>query len=510
MSTKDATVSSSLPAHCSPAALHRSRYSTPQRREFLFRTFRAASSSSRQAGFAFSSRRARGSPLARATVAASTREHLPRDLLELRRQTTHCTLRRKPLALSNDAPTDGAVLRSAPRSPVPTVITGDRSSGPGSATAETVRSLPTSGARSRNPSLTLIEPNRLRRSVSLSLNAIGFLAPFSLWPRHGHELATESRRARATTGPLPCLAPRARRESKGRAGQGRAGQNNTRAYRSSPTGSLGQLLRRTGSFSQRVAPTVQSDRPAVGGLRAMTSSCSFLRIHRPRGNCRRASHSVSPSVHRYDGNYLDAPFPRRAPAGRFQNFSPAPLAPIPSSTSCRRDVPPKSIFSTRPSLRPAVGSVPRPSLLVLPGTSRRATVPALRQRTAVLATRASSFWTRISDLVRRAGISRIARPQRGYAILRARCAVPTRAPERANRKDRTKLAPVAPLIDATTGVVRDAPFNRGRLAGDACPIRRCRGLVGTPVAPSRNLAPWPLDPPPVARVGCHRREIDPG
>jgi len=66
-------------------------------------------------------------------------------------------------------------------------------------------------------------------------------------------------------------------------------------------------------------------------------------------------------------------------------------------------------------------------------------------------------------LVRRAGISRIARPQRGCAILHARFAVPTRAPRRVNRKDRTKLAPVAPLIDATTGVVRNAPFNWGRL-----------------------------------------------
>lgn len=74
--------------------------------------------------------------------------------------------------------------------------------------------------------------------------------------------------------------------------QNRAKHSNTRTYRSSPTGSLGQLLRRPSAFSQRVAPTVQSDRPAVGGLRATTSSRSFLRIHRPRGNYRRATHSV--------------------------------------------------------------------------------------------------------------------------------------------------------------------------------------------------------------------------
>jgi len=175
--------------------------------------------------------------LARATVAACTAEHLPRDLLEHRRGTNALHAPTKPLALSNDAPTDGAVLRSAQRSPVPTVITGDRSSGPGSGTAETVRSLPTSGARSRNPSLTLIEPNRLRRSVSLSLNAIGFLAPFSL------SLATDTDSLLSPDERgLPRAPSHALRHAlagRARTGHGRAGQNNTRTYRSSPTGSLG-------------------------------------------------------------------------------------------------------------------------------------------------------------------------------------------------------------------------------------------------------------------------------
>lgn len=104
----------------------------------------------------------------------------------------------------------------------------------------------------------------------------------------------EPRRTCATTGPLPCLARHVRRKSNTRS---RAEQHQVESRatptptRSSPTWSLGQLLRRPSAFSQRVAPTVQSDGPAVGGLRARASPCSFLRIHRQRGNYRRATHS---------------------------------------------------------------------------------------------------------------------------------------------------------------------------------------------------------------------------
>jgi len=127
---------------------------------------------------------------------------LPRDLLELRRQTTHYTLRREPLVLSNDAPTDGAVLRSAPRSPVPTLITGDHSVSSGSATAETVRSLPTSGPRSRNPTLTLsraepTSPFRLAFAKRCQISR-----PFQPLPRHEQDLAPQSRRTSA--GPSEC------------------------------------------------------------------------------------------------------------------------------------------------------------------------------------------------------------------------------------------------------------------------------------------------------------------
>jgi hypothetical protein len=52
-----------------------------------------------------------------ATVAACTTEPPSASPPRLRRQTTHYTLRREPLVLLNDAPTDGIVLRS--RSAVP-------------------------------------------------------------------------------------------------------------------------------------------------------------------------------------------------------------------------------------------------------------------------------------------------------------------------------------------------------------------------------------------------------
>jgi len=213
-------------------------------------------------------------------VAASTKEHPPAR--SPRASSSDDALHRptKPLALSNDAPTDGAVLRSAQRSPVPTVITGDRSSGPGSSTAETVRSLPTSGARSRNPTLTL------RRAEPTSPFRLAFAKrcqisrPFQPLPRHEPELATESRRTRATTGPLPCLAPHVRRESKGRAGQGRAGQGRT-------TPGHTEVLRLGVSANCFDGPscgvrlaTRRSDclirHTGVGGLRAMATPCSLL------------------------------------------------------------------------------------------------------------------------------------------------------------------------------------------------------------------------------------------
>lgn len=116
MSTKVASVSSSLPAYDSPAPLHRPRYSTPLRREFLLRMLRAASSSSRRAGFASRRLRSRGLHWRGLPWPPTPGSTLSRYLLELRRQTTHSTLRRESLGLSNVAPTDGAVLRFAPRS----------------------------------------------------------------------------------------------------------------------------------------------------------------------------------------------------------------------------------------------------------------------------------------------------------------------------------------------------------------------------------------------------------
>lgn len=88
--------------------------------------------------------------------------------------------------------------------------------------------------------------------------------------------------------------------------------------------------------------------------------------------------AATPAARRYDGNYLDAPFPRPAPAGRFQNFSPAPLAPI-----FLVDVVPTRRLS-QPLYRDQSFLAPygrlRPFLLVLVMRASRATVPALRQR----------------------------------------------------------------------------------------------------------------------------------
>lgn len=214
MSTKVASVSSSLPAYDSPAPLHRPRYSTPLRREFLLRMLRAASSFSRRAGFASRRLRSRGLHWRGLPWPPAPGSTLSRYLLELRRQTTHSTLRRESLGLSNVAPTDGAVLRSAPRSPVPTLMTGDHSVSSGSATAETVRSPPTSGARSKNPTLTLsraepTSPFRLAFAKRCQISR-----RFQPLPRHEPDLVPESRRTSARRSYLPRIVRLVRRKNR--------------------------------------------------------------------------------------------------------------------------------------------------------------------------------------------------------------------------------------------------------------------------------------------------------
>jgi len=136
MSTKVASVSSSLPAYGSPAPLCRPRYSTPNGASFPFGSYVQRLPSSRLAGFASRRLRIRGFHWRALPWPRAPGNTLPRYLLELRRKTTHSTSRRESLVLSNATPTDGAVLRSAPRSPVPTLVTGDHSIGSGSVTAK--------------------------------------------------------------------------------------------------------------------------------------------------------------------------------------------------------------------------------------------------------------------------------------------------------------------------------------------------------------------------------------
>jgi len=80
--------------------------------------FRAAVSLLAASRLRLSSRRARGSPLARATVAAVTKEHLPRDLLEHRRQTSALHTPTRPARSLERRP--HRWRRSSLRSAVPT------------------------------------------------------------------------------------------------------------------------------------------------------------------------------------------------------------------------------------------------------------------------------------------------------------------------------------------------------------------------------------------------------
>jgi len=98
--------------------------------------------------------------------------------------------------------------------------------------------------------------------------------PFQPLPRHRHGLATESRRARATTGPLPCLAPRARRESKDRAWQGRAEQHqDIPKFSDWESRLIASTDLPAGSVSQRVAPTAD---PAYRRRRPTSNGCALL------------------------------------------------------------------------------------------------------------------------------------------------------------------------------------------------------------------------------------------
>lgn len=256
------------------------------RRELLLRMLRAASSSSRLAGYAPDERRYgyasravyRGRQRYCVTYAPHIRTSSSDDALHTPTRTARSLERRPHRWRRSSLPLRGS--RLVPHNGLPLVARRSPLRNPIGRPNPFV--LPTGNRRSP-----LREPNQLRRSASHSLNAYQFPVSVST----GRNAKT-SRWSRAPTnvryhGPPPM--PRATRPS------GEQHQVKSKAAptpdRSSPTRSLGQLLRRPWAFSQRVALTVQSDGPAVGGLRAEASPRSFLRIHRPQGNYRRATHS---------------------------------------------------------------------------------------------------------------------------------------------------------------------------------------------------------------------------
>lgn len=154
----------------------------------------------------------------------------------------------------------------------------------------------------------------------------------------------EPRRTCATTGPPPCLARHVCRESSTRSrAEQHQHQNQPEVLRLEVSASCcdGHGPSRNASL-RRFNPT---DRPSVAyeqGLRPARSygytvsdvTTVVLRI------------AATPAARRYDGNYIDAPFPRRAPLVASRTSAPLRSRRSYSSTSFGRDVPPPPLSAT--------------------------------------------------------------------------------------------------------------------------------------------------------------------
>jgi len=200
--------------------------------------------------------------------------------------------------------------------------------------------LPTGSRRSP-----LREPNRRRRSDSLSLNA--YQLPVSVSP--GRNAQDDSLVCSPDERALPRAPSHASRDTfVGRAAPGQEQhqhqhQHQPEVLRLGVSASCcdGHGPSRNASL-RRFNPT---DRPSVAyeqGLRPARSygytvsdvTTVVLRI------------AATPAARRYDGNYIDAPFPRRAPLVASRTSAPLRSRRSYSSTSFRRDVPPPPLSAT--------------------------------------------------------------------------------------------------------------------------------------------------------------------
>jgi len=221
---------------------------------------------------------------------------------------------------------------------------------------------------------------------------------------------------------------------------------------------------------------------------------------------------VSPSVHRYDGNYLDAPFPR------LQNFSPAPLNRLTRQIRAVLTSVPARVRPTRPSSRPAVGCAPsssfgdaRPSgYRARPPTARhRTSSVGLRQRVAPTLPGSRPFDCRLEPPQRGVTSLRFAPLSRSVPAPRAPHAAPDPAPGSPSARPRRfaprpalTLNPDSCLASSRLGFVKNCDstllHSLGRLALLPASRMQQRHVIDSPLAARAQES----RPPP--RMPSHR------